>query len=127
MTDLTPVTALLTAYHPQFAHANYAPVRQWIEDGADMERDILPVLRDWTAKKADIYSLGFFTPYVRQARLSRQEVKQPLTDENRAKRIAFITRRVGKCLPRESAWLDRYEATHGKVVLDDKFVASKPW
>jgi hypothetical protein len=80
-----------------------------------MEADILPVLKHWITRKQDIYSLGFFTPYVRQAKEKRLKAPRPLTDLERAKNLAFIIRRVGQRMPTEERWLARYEAEHGAV------------
>ena len=43
------VRNLLTRYHPRFAHADYSIVERWIAEGADLDRDMLPVSREWTA------------------------------------------------------------------------------
>src|SRR4051812_18324720 len=103
--DIAPVVELLARYSPNFAGADFGLVRKWMAEGADMEKDILPVLRHWTSVKADIYSLGFFAPYVRQTRITR--LGTPISTESisiheRARQIAFVTRRVGKCKPRET-------------------------
>jgi hypothetical protein len=117
MTDLNAIAALLTAYNPNFARKDYQPVFAWLSQGADMELDILPILQHWTTKKPDIYSLRFFTPYVLKAMEARLAVK-PVPDAKRAAQIAFATRVVGKCLPRESAWLKAWEAVHGAVSVN---------
>lgn len=116
MSDITPVVELLTAYHPQFAQANYAPVRQWLAEGCDLHGDILPVLQAWTSRKPDIYSLGFFTPYVRKARQARlKAATEGITPKQRAERIAFRVRRLGQRLPTDERWLAAFEAEHGIV------------
>lgn len=122
MTDITPISSLLTRYRASFAQANYAPVRQWLADGADMDRDILPVLLHWTAKKPDIYSLGFFTPYVRQARVAREAAQKPVAigpdaERRRAERVAFLTRKLSQRHPTEERWLEAWEAKHGAVTV----------
>ena len=113
MTDLTPALTLLTAYNPRFC--DRAPVRAWMEAGADLHLDIIPVIREWTARKQDIYSVGFFTKYVRQARDARLNAPEPITDRQRAERVAFLTRRLGRSLPTDERWLAAFEAKHGEV------------
>lgn len=116
MTDLTPITALLATY-PRLSQADLSPVRRWIEEGADLERDILPVIRYWIGEKKDIYSLGFFAKYVRQ---KREESKwaAPVPDHVHAKNVAWhrkrnlLTLQVGQ---QDYEWLDKYEAIHGAV------------
>lgn len=85
-----------------------------------MEDDILPVIKAWTDRKKDIYSLRFFTPYVlkaRDARLEREKPLAPMDERVRAARIAFVTRRVGRRIPREEAWLHAWEMKHGPIEL----------
>lgn len=116
MSDLNTIRSLLTAYSQKFARADYSPVFAWLAEGADLERDVMPVMKAWTAKKADIYSLRFFTPHVRLARDERLATKPgPISIHRKASNIAFLTRRLGRCLPRETAWLEAYEKQHGKV------------
>lgn len=120
--DLTPIVDLLTRYRASFAHANYAPVRQWLLDGCDMERDILPVLRFWTEKKHDIYALGFFTKYVMQAKQAREAEQRaasigPDAERRRAERIAFLTRTLNQRHPTEERWLREWEEKNGAIEL----------
>jgi hypothetical protein len=118
MTTLPELRSLLTSYNPRFAKADYGIVVRWQADGADMERDILPVIRNWTAKKDNIFSLRFFEPYVLKARDARLAAEKPAAtadDRKRAAKVAFVTRVVGKCMPQESAWLEAWEQVHGRV------------
>lgn len=113
---ITAVAELLTRYNPRFATANYAPVKRWLAEGCDLDLDILPTIRAWTARKPDIYSLGFFSPHVREAREARMK-GAPLSDHDRARNIAFLIRRMGRCMPTEERWLERFEAEHGVVKI----------
>jgi hypothetical protein len=120
--DITPISSLLIRYRASFVDANYSPARQWLEEGCNLHHDILPVLQAWTARKSDIYAVGFFTPYVRQAKAAREKAAQqqgPEADRRRAKAIAFVTRRLGKSRPTEEKWLAAYEAKHGRVTEFD--------
>lgn len=107
------VVELLTRYNPRIT--DFSPVQRWIDEGCDLEKDILPVLREWTARKPDIYSLGFFTRYVRQAKEERETREKPADIHQQARAIAFLIRRLGRCMPAERRWLDAYEAGHGKI------------
>ncbi len=113
---MNAVRTLLAAY-PRLARVNPEPtVRRWLSEGADLDLDILPVVKHWIAKKDDIYSLGFFTPYVhasRDARIARQF----LTPKQRAERIALLVRKLGYRYPTDERWLASYEAVHGTVVV----------
>ena len=112
MTDLTPIRSLLSS-HPRLARADLSPVRRWIEEGADMDLDILPVIRQWVKAKPDIYSLGFFASYVRESREARVK-RSILTPRQRAERIAF-RRKLGQRHPTDERWLAGFEEIHGKV------------
>ena len=90
------VVELLTAYHPRFARADCRQVERWMADGCDLERDVLPVVREWTEKKADIYSLGFFARYVREAKQDRERREGAVHRTARTIRRTDAARRVGR-------------------------------
>jgi hypothetical protein len=122
MTDLTPALDLLTRYRASFDKTAEQFLRRWMAEGADLERDIMPVLRHWTQKKPDIYSPGFFTEHVTKARLTRQAGERepasgPEADARRAKRIAFLTRKLGQRHPTDERWLREYETKNGAVSI----------
>jgi hypothetical protein len=112
MTDLSRLSALLSS-RPRLARANLSPFHQWIKDGADIDFDILPVIRHWLKAKPDIYSLNFFAPYVRESREARVK-RSILTPRQRAERIAF-RRKLGQRHPTDERWLAGFEAIHGVV------------
>lgn len=113
---IAAVAEILTRYNPSFAQANYAPVKKWIADGADLHLDIIPTIRTWIAKRPDIYSLGFFTPHIHKAREERvQTMTRPSTAHQRAMRTAFHVRVLGRRLPTDERWLAKYEAENGPV------------
>ena len=106
---MTPVAELLTAYRPHFAKADYRLVDQWIAEGRDLERDVLPVIREWTEGKPDVHSLGFFARYVWEAR------DKPEAVHRRARTVAFQTPRLDRCMPTDERWPEGYEAEYGIV------------
>jgi hypothetical protein len=112
--DLAPIRTLL-ATHPRLARADLSPVRRWIEEGADIDLDILPVIRHWMKQKPGIYSLNFFAPYVRESREGRIK-RSILTPRQRAERIAF-RRKLGQRHPTDERWLAGFEEVHGVVEI----------
>lgn len=114
MSDLTPVITILTGYNHRLAR-DLSPVHRWIAEGCDLHLDVIPVITEWTAKKPNIYSLGFFTRYVQLARNARLAVPLPIDDRTKADRIAFITRVMGQCRPAMTRWLEAYEEVNGAV------------
>jgi ribosomal protein S16 len=124
MTEIIAAVDLLLRYDERRFGFNldHHTIRMWLTEGADMEQDILPAMRDCMSKKKDIKHVGYFTPAVRRLRESRVEVekakamkKEGPSDAALAKRYAFLIRTLGKCLPTEARWLDEYEAKNGAV------------
>lgn len=113
---------ILTRYRPSFAHADWSRVRMWQEQGCDMERDIIPAVKATIARKHDIGSLAYFDAPVRKARDMRMVSEQkaepptPQTEEAKAKKLAYIIRKLGRRMPTEERWLKEYEQLHGKVL-----------
>jgi hypothetical protein len=112
MTNLTPLRLLLSS-HPRLSRASLSPVQRWIDEGADLDLDIVPVISLWMKQKPDIYSLGFFAGYVRESRDARIK-RTILTPRQRAERIAF-RRKLGQRHPTDERWLAGFEAIHGEV------------
>lgn len=110
---MQPIIEALTAYRPHFATADYSPAAQWIAEGCDIERDILPTIEHWTQRKPDIYSVGFFTKYVREAKQQREQAEKRV--HRQAVRIAFLTRKLGRVMPTDTRWLEAYETRYGPV------------
>lgn len=110
---------ILTRYNHRFAHADWSRVRMWQEQGADLELDIIPAVKATIARKHDISSLAYFDVPVRKARDLRSfsEVKPdtPISDAAKARKIAYLTRTLNRCLPAEERWLREYEEQNGKV------------
>lgn len=115
MNPVQAVAAILKAYRPHFADADYAPVRRWLDAGCDLEQDILPVIRDWTSRRTDIYSLGFFARHVLAAKKRRTPLASEDCPHNRARHIAYLIRVLGRCMPTDQRWLAAYERKHGTV------------
>jgi hypothetical protein len=115
MNPIQSVSAPLTSYSPSFQNADYSQVQRWLDAGCDLEQDILPVIREWTARKPDIYSLGFFTKYVLIAKAKREHPVKPVDPHRKAKHLAYLIRVVGRCMPTDQRWLDAYEREHGPV------------
>lgn len=115
MNAVQAVSAILVAYRPHFADADYSPVCYWLDQGCDLERDILPVIREWTGRKADIRSLGFFTRYVLAAKAARSTARAPSDPHRRARHIAYLTRVLGRCMPTDQRWLETWEREHGLI------------
>lgn len=120
MTPIKQIATLLTAYRPHFGNqdTDYSPAARWLEAGCDLERDILPIIKGWIAWKGDIHYVSFFTKPVMQAKQARENAeraRQPIPDEQRAKRYAFLIRKLGRAMPAEARWLVEYEQRNGPV------------
>ncbi len=115
MNVVQAVSAILTAYRPHFPDADFSPARRWLDQGCDLERDILPVIREWAARKPDIRSLGFFTRYVLAAKAARTAVAPVSDPHRRARHIAYLTRVLGRCMPTDQRWLESWERAHGPI------------
>lgn len=109
----TALHKLLADYSPRLAR-DFSQVERWQAEGCDLDLDIIPVIEALMARKKDIYSLGFFTRHVREARDARIK-RGILTPRQRAERIV-IRRRYGGLYPTDERWLKQYEAVHGAVI-----------
>lgn len=108
---------------PQLVPKNTQIIHEWIKQGYDVDKDILPAIDDklkYLSKT--IYSFAFFDAPIKQQhqrRLKEQntpkELAQSEKDANRAKSIAFRIRKMGQCCPTDERWLNQYEAQHGRV------------
>lgn len=128
MTDISAAKNLLIAYNEEFAFRDFSPIHDWIEDGADLEHDILPAIRERTEKKKDIQSVQYFEQAVlrfRDERLAREGGKEAAAkvvfwneEEARARHIALRRKYPNLyVLPRDLEWLAHYEATQGPVAV----------
>lgn len=124
MTDLSPAISLLIEYNSHFAYQDFSPIRMWLAEGADMEKDIMPTLRVITGRRKEIKTSHYFTEAVRRAMQSRLDTEKAMAskpnpglskEEIRAKTIAFAVRKLGRCMPTDERWLASYEAQHGVV------------
>ncbi len=63
--DISPAINLLLSYNRAFQmHGNFTLIQTWINQGASLEHDIMPVLIELTGKKKDITSVAYFGPSV---------------------------------------------------------------
>jgi hypothetical protein len=108
---------------PQLAPRNTYVIHEWIANGYDVERDIIPAIDAATKHGGKtIHSFAFFTGFIRthnekriKAAIPKNTHSQAQMDELKAKQIAYAIRKAGKCLPTDERWLDSYEQKHGRV------------
>lgn len=128
MTNISPAVDLLLKYNPRFAYTDFSTIRMWLNDGCDMERDIIPALKGCMAKKADIKGIGYFTPAVHKARDIRLDTEQVLNTRKsvesdsdaihiKAKMLAKTIRKFGKKNSEHERWLAGYESEYGRVEI----------
>ena len=122
--DISPAVALLLDYSPKFAYADFSLIRMWMDEGADMEKDIVPAMRQCMDRRKDIKSLSYFTAQVRKARDMRLDTENVIRSrqacepdaERRKARMVAKTLRVYKVAdPTQERWLEAYEAKNGMV------------
>lgn len=100
---------------------DYQPIREWLREGCDVDKDILPVMAHLMQKKRDIYSYKWFTKAIlsgRDARLAAEAAdaqKKPEDIHARAKKLAAMRRLSPGNFTRFAAELEAYEQQHGKV------------
>lgn len=133
MTDrpnLTPVYDLALRYSRAFERASPYPVYTWINEGCDIQKDIVPTLERIMSYKPGITTFGYFTNAILEARDRRlakekyqaeQDAKQRFTggqeDHAKAKRLAWLRERVPSQFIQYKDWMEKYEQQHGKVAL----------
>lgn len=111
-------------YNPALAMRDLSTVHMWMNEGCDIESDIMPTLKEITqrrgkTKKDKIGTFAYFTNSVRAARDKRliepfvqeklREPSQAEKDALRAKNIIFC-RKIGRYIPTyDEAFLQHYE------------------
>lgn len=130
--NIRPVLDLAYLYNETLFRSSSYPVQMWIAEGCDLEKDILPTLKEVIDRRhkgrfvSKIDNFRYFTNAVYDARERRlaeqraQERKQaaPPTDiHQRAKMAATTVRKFGIQDAVAKRFLSEYEATHGPVQL----------
>lgn len=131
MADKTKVIDLCLLYNEMaFVRQDFRIIDRWLADGCDMEQDVLPWMREAMGKFKDITALRWFEKGVyrkRDERLAREEVQARLAAKNappspdtvfrQMRHIAFMTRKLGRCMPDDTRRLEAYEKEHGGVEI----------
>lgn len=133
--DIGSVIDFALEYNPNLAFSDLQTIHMWLNEGCDIELDILPIMREITERrskqKADkISTFSYFTNSVRGARdkriiapVAEARAKEPTQAERDAMKALNVkwhklkgitTTRVGL---QDFDWLKRYENEHGEVVL----------
>lgn len=108
---------------PQLAPRNTHVIHEWLVQGYDVEKDIIPAIDQATKNGAKaIHSFAYFSGYIRsnnEKRIKEELKPKELTVQEqeaaRAKSVALMTRKYGHCKPTDEIWLERYEQIHGRV------------
>lgn len=129
MIDKTKAIDLLLAYNEAvFCTQSFTTIDGWINDGCDLEQDVLPWMREATTKFKDITSVSWFQKGVYRRKKEREErelvasrvaVKNAPpdaeTEARKAKMLAKTIRVFNVRRPDQIQWLAEYEAKHGRV------------
>lgn len=109
---------------PALCMKSFHPIHEWIAQGYDIEKDIMPAIDDSLKYGGkSIYSWNFFTSSIKKRHEQRLkvpvEVKQ-VTDEQRAKSIKWVRSRnicTTGITDADYRWLDQYELKNGEVQI----------
>lgn len=126
--DISPAVSLLLDYNaPRFAVKGFSEIRMWIAEGCDLEQDIVPTMKRLMAVNRNIGGLSYFRKAVCEARDTRKDIEAARSargspnhaslDAARARHLAFLIRKLGKCMPTDERWLASYEQQHGEVLV----------
>lgn len=122
--DLSPVIDLALQYNPHMASRDIITINLWVNEGCDIEKDILPTMRLLMQKNPRISTFSYFTNAIQVARLKRElegKEEERILDkdweERKAKRMAWVRDKCAqvKLSEPELRWLADYEAHHGKI------------
>ncbi|WP_020469698.1 hypothetical protein [Zavarzinella formosa] len=122
--DISPAVDLALLYNPKLAYKDIVTIKLWLNDGADMDKDILPTMKQLMGKNPHIGTFSYFTNAIFEARIKRESLeplkaveKDPDFDRRKAVRMAWVRDRCSSIrIPsHEAKWLEEYEAVHGKV------------
>lgn len=125
--SISPAIQLLLDYDPKFAYTDFSPIRMWLAEGADMDKDIIPAMNECMAAKKDISHVGYFTKAVMRKKQSRQDTDAALaakplnggrvSDEEKARQIRQSVK-MGRFIPSyHETWLANYEAENGEITI----------
>lgn len=128
--DISKAIDLALKHNPALAMKDLSTVHMWLDEGADMELDILPSMTQMIDYKQrrhqSIGSFSYFTNAIRTATdrrtivASKTVVKsQEEKDLARAKNIKWHQIRgitTIKCGLQDFDWLEKYEEINGEVV-----------
>lgn len=123
--SIESVLNLALSYNPSLAAKDISEVYFWIESGASVEQDIVPVMKQITEKKKDISLFRYFRRPILEAMHKRlitpkvESATKPQTQEERdyqrAKSMAWCRARGINTTRTDYDWLERYERIHGQV------------
>lgn len=134
--DIKPVLNFALEYNPFLAMRDISTVHMWVNEGCDVEKDILATLKEVTERrhkmpnKDKISTFSYFSSMVRAARDKRlitsiftEKTKQPTAEEKQLARLRNIkwhkqrgltNTRVGL---QDFAILETYEKQHGEISI----------
>jgi len=122
--DISKVINRLIDYNPDFAkRGDWMLVHWWIDEGADLEKDILPAIEECIRRKPGIASISYFRPAVERRKENRllfekaakTFVKEVVSDEMKARNIAFKRKMNIFINAHDEAFLLGYELKNGEV------------
>lgn len=123
MSGIKPIIDLALSYNEMLCIRDSSTPYMWISAGCDMEKDILPTMKEIIKRrpkdKPKISSYSYFTNAVYAARDKREleaEIKtkqiRPVDPKWMAKAYAW-KRRMG--LQYDESFLNNYESQHGRI------------
>lgn len=76
--DISPIIDLGILYNPSLATADISTIYMWVNEGCDIEKDILPTLKALMAKKKGITRFHYWTNPIREAKDKRLIASQQI-------------------------------------------------
>lgn len=132
--NISPVIDFALQYNPMLATKDLSTIYTWVNEGCDIELDILPTMKEITERRHKmpnrdkISTFSYFNNPIRAARDKRQlapklaQINTPPTKEEldllKAKSIRWLMERGISTVnsgPVSIAWLERYEEKNGRV------------
>lgn len=127
--DISKAITKLLDYNQAFAFkGDFTMIHSWIEQGCDLEKDILPAFDEMMQRNKNITSVSYFAPCVMKKRDNRLALEQAIqtrdippandSDAIKARGYALKLRKFKMGLNGlQEAFLNEYEAKHGRIAV----------
>lgn len=80
MIDISRAVRILIDYNQMLAfRGDFSLIHSWVNQGCDLDKDIIPAIQEVTKKKEGITSISYFAPVVFKKRDNRIEVERAIS------------------------------------------------